>query len=167
MPVVSPSGKYWVKVLFMGRERLVEIDDRMPCDKRKKQLFPRTVEAFEIWPQLMLKAYLKVYPHTHLEEEIGDGRLIYAFTGLIPERVRLDELSDESTLDLFRKLLSDDHYFNRRTFVTCFCENEYKPSLPSQKDLPRLTVIEEESPKNSPKKGPTGETLSVASSSPE
>ena len=95
VPVLSPSGKYWVKLLFLGRERLVEVDDRMPCDKRKKLLFPRTVEVFEIWPQLLLKAYLKVYsykwlPAAHIEEEVGDGALIYALTGLLPERVRLD-----------------------------------------------------------------------------
>jgi hypothetical protein len=29
--VLSPTGKYWVKIRFMGKERLVEIDDRMPC----------------------------------------------------------------------------------------------------------------------------------------
>ena len=41
-PVVSPSGKYWVKIRFMNKERLVEIDDRMPCDFRSKPLFART-----------------------------------------------------------------------------------------------------------------------------
>lgn len=42
MPVVSPSGKYWVKIKFMGKERLVEIDDRIPCDHRRSPLFART-----------------------------------------------------------------------------------------------------------------------------
>jgi hypothetical protein len=28
---ISPTGKYWVKIRFMGKERLVEIDDRIPC----------------------------------------------------------------------------------------------------------------------------------------
>lgn len=41
-PCISPSGKYWVKVRFMGKERLVEIDDRIPCDTRSKPLFART-----------------------------------------------------------------------------------------------------------------------------
>jgi hypothetical protein len=31
IPVISPTGKYWVKIRFMGKERLVEIDDRIPC----------------------------------------------------------------------------------------------------------------------------------------
>ena len=63
MPVVSPSGKYWVKLRFMGKERLVEIDDRMPCDSKNKLMFPRTMNNYEIWPQLLLKAILKVYSY--------------------------------------------------------------------------------------------------------
>lgn len=50
MPVISPSGKYLVKIRFMGKEKLIEIDDRMPCDAKKKLMFPRTVNNFEIWP---------------------------------------------------------------------------------------------------------------------
>jgi hypothetical protein len=49
-PVISPSGKYWVKIRFMGKERLVEIDDRVPCDTRSKPLFARTSNPHEIWP---------------------------------------------------------------------------------------------------------------------
>lgn len=47
----------------MGKERLIEIDDRMPCDYRKKPIFPRTINAMEIWPQLLMKALLKVYSY--------------------------------------------------------------------------------------------------------
>jgi hypothetical protein len=50
MPVCSSSGKYWVKIRFMGKERLVEIDDRVPCDSRKNPLFARTNNIMEIWP---------------------------------------------------------------------------------------------------------------------
>jgi hypothetical protein len=35
-------------------------------------------------------------------------------------------------MELLRKVLSDDHYFNKRTFVTCYCDNEFRPKLPSQ-----------------------------------
>lgn len=63
MPVLSPSGKYMVKVRFMGKERIVEVDDRMPCDAKKKLMFPRTYNNFEIWPQILMKALLKVYSY--------------------------------------------------------------------------------------------------------
>lgn len=33
---------------------------------------------------------------------------------------------------MLRKVLSDDHYFNKKSFVTCFCDNEFRPKLPSQ-----------------------------------
>lgn len=78
MPQVSESGKYWIKMRFMGKERLVEIDDTMPCDKRKKLLLPRTVNNFEIWPALLLKAFFKLHTYKWFEngcydKEVGDG----------------------------------------------------------------------------------------------
>jgi hypothetical protein len=91
MPVCSSSGKYWVKIRFMGKERLVEIDDRVPCDNRKSPLFARTNNIMEIWPQLLMKALFKVYsykwyqPDAYSDKEIGNGNIIYALTGLIPE----------------------------------------------------------------------------------
>jgi len=62
-PVVSPSGKYWVKIRYDGKERLIEIDDRVPCDVRKKPILARTLNSNELWPQLLMKALLKVYSY--------------------------------------------------------------------------------------------------------
>lgn len=62
-PVISPSGKYWVKVRVDGKERQIEIDDRVPCDYKGKPLFARTLNINEIWPQLLMKALLKVYSY--------------------------------------------------------------------------------------------------------
>ena len=50
MPILSPSGKYWVKLRFMGKERLIEIDDRVPCDIRRMPILPRTSNLMELWP---------------------------------------------------------------------------------------------------------------------
>jgi hypothetical protein len=52
----------------MGKERLVEIDDRIPCDTRSKPLFARTSNPNEIWPQLLMKALLKVYSYKWFSE---------------------------------------------------------------------------------------------------
>lgn len=93
MPILSPSGKYWVKLRFMGKERLIEIDDRVPCDIRKMPILPRTSNLMELWPQLLMKALLKVYsykwyqPDAYFDQEIGDGSIIYSLTGLIPEHI--------------------------------------------------------------------------------
>lgn len=50
MPIISASGKYWVKIKFMGKERLVEIDDRIPCDFKRMPLLARTNNIMELWP---------------------------------------------------------------------------------------------------------------------
>ena len=31
-----------------------------------------------------------------------------------------------------RRLLSDDHYFGKKSYVTAFCESDSRPKLPSQ-----------------------------------
>lgn len=136
MPVISPSGKYWVKLRFMGKERIVEVDDRMPCDAKGKLMFPRTTNNFEIWPQLLMKALLKIYsykwysPSAQYDQEVGDGSIVYSFTGLIPEPISLKEFDSEG-LEILRKYLSDDHYFNKKSYVMCYCDNEFRPKLPS------------------------------------
>ncbi len=63
LPVISPSGKYWVKIRFMGKERLIEVDDRMPCDSKRRLMMARSINNYEIWPQILMKALLKVYSY--------------------------------------------------------------------------------------------------------
>jgi len=136
MPTVSPTGKYWVKLRFMGKERRVEIDDRMPCSDKGQPIFPRTCDHDEIWPQLLMKALLKVYSYKwyaancHYDSEIGDGSVVYSLTGLIPEKIPVQDL--EQARGLFSKYLSDEHYFGKRAFLTAYCENEFRPKFPSQ-----------------------------------
>ena len=33
---------------------------------------------------------------------------------------------------LLRRVLSDEHYFGKKSYVTCYCDNEFRPKLPSQ-----------------------------------
>jgi hypothetical protein len=124
----------------MGKERLIEIDDKMPCDNRGKPILARTINILELWPQLLMKAILKVYSykwfneHSHFDKEVGDGSIIYSLTGMIPEHIKITDFHGES-MPLFRNMLSDDYYFGRKTFLTCYCENEFRPKLPSQQNL--------------------------------
>ena len=136
-PVVSPSGKYWIKVRFDGKERLIEIDDRVPCDYKGRPIFARTNNTNEIWPQLLMKALLKVYsykwysPDAQFDQEIGDGSIIYSLTGLIPENISVKNFSSE-TMALFRKMLNDEWYFGHKSYITCYCDEGFRPKLPSQ-----------------------------------
>lgn len=116
---------------------MIEIDDRMPCDSKKKLLMPRTTDPYELWPQLLVKAFFKAYtfkwyPSAKYELETGDGSFIHALTGLIPEKKRIIEFEKDG-LDTLRKNLSDDHYFHKKTYVMAYCNNNFKPSFPSQK----------------------------------
>lgn len=65
------------------------------------------------------------------DQEIGDGSIVYSLTGLIPEPISIKDF-DKEGMALLRKLLSDDYYFNKKSYVTCFCDNEFRPKLPSQ-----------------------------------
>lgn len=44
----------------MGKERKIEIDDKMPVDYTGVCLFPRSVEKNEIWSCIFTKALLKL-----------------------------------------------------------------------------------------------------------
>jgi hypothetical protein len=120
----------------MGKERCVEIDDRMPCSNKGQPILPRTCDHNEIWPQLLMKALLKVYSYKWYaancmyDSEIGDGSIVYSLTGLIPETIDIKSLDQAS--DLFRKYLSDEHYFGKKAYLTAYCQNEFRPKFPSQ-----------------------------------
>ena len=60
MLIISQTGNDWIKIRFMGKERRVEIDDRVPCDYHKSPFLACSNNIMEIWPQLLMKAILKV-----------------------------------------------------------------------------------------------------------
>ena len=129
----------------MGKERLIEIDDRIPCDSRSKPLFARTSNCQELWPQLLMKALLKVYSYnwfsesSQYEKEIGDGSIIYSLTGLIPEYIKMSDFEKDG-MNHFRQLLSDECYFGHKAYLTVYCGEEFRPKLPSQRTA--LTKME-------------------------
>ena len=112
----------------------------MPCDSKRRLLFPRTMNNFEIWPHLLLKALIKVYSYKWFtqnalyDSEVGDGSIVYSLTGLIPEKIsfKTPQAFEKEGLELLRRVLSDDHYFEKKSYVTCFCESDSRPKLPSQ-----------------------------------
>lgn len=62
-PVVSSSGKYWVRLNVNGTVRKVVVDDRLPAPKnpRTHSLFVRSAtNPGLLWPAIMEKAYLKI-----------------------------------------------------------------------------------------------------------
>lgn len=131
----NPHGKYWIKLHHLGEERLVEIDDRMPCDAKGHVMLPYSENRFEIWPALLTKAIMKLYGYQwayndNCESEVGDPAIVHALTGLLPEKVDLTNFQSEKW-QLLKRLLSDDHYFNKKTYVTGYCMSDFNSTLPS------------------------------------
>lgn len=135
MPIYNPHGKYWVKLHHLGEERLVEIDDRMPCTAKGHLLLPNTVDPFEIWPSLLSKAIMKLYSYQwtykdNLESEVGDASIVHALTGLLPEKFDMSNFATEKW-PIVKQFLSDDYYFNKKGYVCGYCTTNYTPVLPS------------------------------------
>lgn len=62
-PIVSPTGKYWVRIYFNGTMRRVTVDDQLPTTKNptKHSLFLRSAtNPGLLWPAILEKAYLKL-----------------------------------------------------------------------------------------------------------
>ena len=78
----------------MGKEKKIEIDDKVPVIYGKS-LFPRSVNNNEIWPFIISKALIKLNAPRWAEGvatkevEVGDGSIIYALTGYVPETINL------------------------------------------------------------------------------
>ena len=90
-PVVSPNGKYIVRLNFNGCWRKVVIDDRLPVSSTHRLLhvIDRRNPAL-LWPALLEKAYLKVRGGYDFPGSSSCSDL-WAMTGWIPEQVFLQE----------------------------------------------------------------------------
>ncbi|KAI8609212.1 LD-carboxypeptidase-domain-containing protein [Chytriomyces sp. MP71] len=67
LPMYNPSGRYAVKVFWLGCWRKVIVDDRVPMDDQNRPLIPCSPVIQEIWPILVSKALLKVAAASYRE----------------------------------------------------------------------------------------------------
>lgn len=103
-PVVSPSGRYWIKLYYMGKPRKIEIDDRIPCDSFEDFVFPRCENIDEIWPALFTKAILKLFSYKYIHSiynEIGDISYFYALLGYHTEVIEMTNSGKIKYLDYY------------------------------------------------------------------
>lgn len=134
LPVLCKSGRYWVKLYFMGKERKIEIDDKMPISVTNLCMFPRSVNKEEIWPMLFTKALLKLgFFSSENPLEYGDASVLYALTGYLPETLAIPKIMLPEDWKFIAEVLKDYHYVNGTAVVSCFCSPQYKPYAVSNK----------------------------------
>ena len=127
MPSYNPKGLYWVKLYFMGKPRKIVIDDKIPCNKNNDILFPRCENVDEMWPFILTKAIIKLFSYKfksliYSPQEIGDMHIIYALTGYIPEKIKLDKYirdTDEIKTKLIN-YLNDNCFFNKKYHIMTY-----------------------------------------------
>ena len=96
----------------MGKEKKIEIDDKLPVNHLGHNLLPRTTNRAEIWAEILTKAIIKLNSGRWVDEnkdqdvEFGDGSIIYSLTGYIPETIDLS-INFNSELSNFTYKLSN------------------------------------------------------------
>ncbi|KAI8919009.1 hypothetical protein DFJ77DRAFT_259325 [Powellomyces hirtus] len=94
LPTYNVSGKYIIKLFWLGAWRRVTVDDRIPVDAEGKPLVVSSPVTHEIWPMLLTKALLKVVASSYkdLESacEFGDFDVFHTLKGWLPEKLSLD-----------------------------------------------------------------------------
>jgi hypothetical protein len=60
LPSYNTSGKYAVKLFWLGAWRKVIVDDRIPVDSNGKPLIIVGPTPNEIWPLIVTKAIIKI-----------------------------------------------------------------------------------------------------------
>ncbi|KAL9655094.1 hypothetical protein ABK040_008875 [Willaertia magna] len=81
LPGVSPYGKYFIKMYFNGKERVVVVDDKLPHDNNGKLMFPLTVKN-EYWPTIIMKGLLALAKGN---EELVFNNPLWCFSCLFPD----------------------------------------------------------------------------------
>ncbi|KAI5237754.1 cysteine proteinase [Aureobasidium subglaciale] len=108
-PMMSPNGKYALKLNFNGTYRRVEIDDRLPVSKS-----PRVLHVIDrhnpslLWPALIEKAYLKVRGSYDFPGS-NSGTDLWILSGWIPEQIFLQS-DDTITHNIWKRIFKSHQY---------------------------------------------------------
>lgn len=125
LPTYNPSGRYAVKLFWLGSWRKIIVDDRIPCCVDGKPIVISSPLITELWPVLITKAILKIAVYRYLVNSLinsykevsefpehGDFDVLYALKGMLPEKLHF--ASDSNKLWNYLQTLSNrlTHQFN-------------------------------------------------------
>jgi hypothetical protein len=80
----NPSGKYVLRAFHQGDWKMVCIDDSIPVDEKGQSILPACTNPMEIWPVLMSKVLLKLWPGYEFDREnssSGGTEILYSLCG--------------------------------------------------------------------------------------
>lgn len=88
LSLYNPSGKYSVKLYWLGAWRKITVDDKIPLDASNRPLLISSPCTTELWPLLLSKALVKIAAQSYRDEsEFGDFNVLCALRGFIPEKI--------------------------------------------------------------------------------
>jgi hypothetical protein len=94
LPQYNASGKYIVKLFWLGAWRKITVDDRIPVDADGKPLLVASPFVHELWPLILCKALMKIASASYREDnscEHGDFDVLSALRGWVPERLAVNQ----------------------------------------------------------------------------
>jgi hypothetical protein len=93
LPMYNASGKYIVKLFWLGSWRKITVDDRIPVDANGKPLLVSSPFIHELWPLILTKALMKIASASYRDDgncEHGDFDVLSAMRGWVPERLAVN-----------------------------------------------------------------------------
>ncbi|KAI6652848.1 hypothetical protein LOD99_4234 [Oopsacas minuta] len=101
-PVLSPNGKYTVRLFWLNSWRRITIDDLMPVDLDGRLLLPSSTNRCELWPALLSKAIIKVasldYNSPSSRGDFGEASIVYLLTGWCPQKINTSDLKNRDQI---------------------------------------------------------------------